>query len=777
MRSPKSDSNRSRSSRLSFNIFYFATGDAQKDSGLGIEFMLDTGASCSIINCRTFWEISQFHHPIVVHRSHKLTKTYSGQVVPMISYATMDFSYNPNREYTFPLTVWITEMRTQNLLGMDFCQNQASGIHFDLPGIELRQPPKTFCYGSLHQNKTFPYVSRIVTVRLPYIMLVDAKNARCWKYSPEDPRYLFPPGSTFQTNMDAVATGLIFVNIIGTQPEPTLPILIENNKNHQITLPNGRIGFSFLDVADKEERKYQIRKPYELTNAIIQTDDKYNDCFLLHSTIPAQSPDDCLQIVHGTEDSISQQPHSIGHCISADAKMRKGFADFLSQRISGLRDTCRQAKLLSRQTFPSWDRAGNLYIYNLVTKTKFSEKPNLTTLSLTLEEMKSHARLYGISTIAIPKIGCGLDQMNWQEVVKLLRDIFAYSNIRRVVHTLEEIGVHALSSEGDPGFYKEDEIERYSEEFYLNDEDLETDFTRDAKSCQPTCDEQFPTFREKDYNNQLIEHYLQYQPKQIVQYVKEFDFQFSDITDEEMTLLIDMLNDSRDVYLQHNFHVGKTRQKFHVTLKPNVELKRQRPSKVPLHLKEKLEKLLTQLKDADINREMGDDDEMGSLFVNPIILMPRSDYVKLVIDARFLNSVTELTHYSWPLEHVQMILTRVKGKFFSVSDLSCAYHQVPLSPETQKLTSFIIGGRQFTYTRRFYGLCGLPNFFSRLMTFHFEPLIKKKQAITYIDDTIMQSQNKGEMFSIIHEYHNLLRKAGLKAAPEKTFFFFKKVKF
>ena len=85
-----------------------------------------------------------------------------------------------------------------------------------------------------------------------------------------------------------------------------------------------------------------------------------------------------------------------------------------------------------------------------------------------------------------------------------------------------------------------------------------------------------------------------------------------------MTLLIDMLIDSRDVYSQHKFDVGKTRQKFHVTLKPYVELKRQRPSKVHLHLKDKLEKLLTQLKDADIIREMGDDDETGSLFVNPI---------------------------------------------------------------------------------------------------------------------------------------------------------------
>ena len=54
-----------------------------------------------------------------------------------------------------------------------------------------------------------------------------------------------------------------------------------------------------------------------------------------------------------------------------------------------------------------------------------------------------------------------------------------------------------------------------------------------------------------------------------------------------MIHLIDMLVDARDVYSQHMFDVGKTRQKFHVTLTPSVELKRQRPNKVPLHLKEK----------------------------------------------------------------------------------------------------------------------------------------------------------------------------------------------
>ena len=130
--------------------------------------MLDTGASCSIINYRTFWEICQLHQPIELQRSNKITKNYSGQQVPMLGHATINFHFDPDGLHQFPLTVWITEMKTPNLLGMNFIQLQISGIHIDLPGIELRYPEKTFCYGSFNQNKTFPFVSQILTVRIPY---------------------------------------------------------------------------------------------------------------------------------------------------------------------------------------------------------------------------------------------------------------------------------------------------------------------------------------------------------------------------------------------------------------------------------------------------------------------------------------------------------------------------------------------------------------------------------------------------------------------------------
>ena len=148
----------------------------------------------------------------------------------MIGSATLSFSYDPDGQFFFPLTVWITEMKTQNLLGMDFCQNQVSGIHFELPGIELREPPNTVCYGSLHQNKSYPFISQILTIRTPHAMHIEAKSAICCKYSPRDPPAHFPPGSTFHPNRNAVATGLSFVNVLCTQSKSKLPILIEKTQ-------------------------------------------------------------------------------------------------------------------------------------------------------------------------------------------------------------------------------------------------------------------------------------------------------------------------------------------------------------------------------------------------------------------------------------------------------------------------------------------------------------------------------------------------------------------
>ena len=179
------------------------------------------------------------------------------------------------------------------------------------------------------------------------------------------------------------------------------------------------------------------------------------------------------------------------------------------------------------------------------------------------------------------------------------------------------------------------------------------------------------------------------------------------------------------------------KHKFHIPLKKDATFKKQRPSKIPVHLRDKLDKLKDELIQAGIVRELNEKDDMSSWFVNPVIILPKKDYVMLVLDAGYLKSITDTSNSSWPLEPLQVLMTRINGSYFTSSDLSCAYHQVPLTDEAQKLTSFIVGGRQYTYQVGFYGLIPLPKFFSKLMRYAFGPLIKEKKAITYIYDTLL----------------------------------------
>ena len=86
--------------------------------------------------------------------------------------------------------------------------------------------------------------------------------------------------------------------------------------------------------------------------------------------------------------------------------------------------------------------------------------------------------------------------MKWQEVVKLIRAIFAFADVQIVVFTREQNGVHAMSADDDADFYADDEIGRYKEEFLLENRELETNFTKDFESSKPTCGEQFPLLHE-----------------------------------------------------------------------------------------------------------------------------------------------------------------------------------------------------------------------------------------------------------------------------------------
>ena len=129
------------------------------------------------------------------------------------------------------------------------------------------------------------------------------------------------------------------------------------------------------------------------------------------------------------------------------------------------------------------------------------------------------------------------------------------------------------------------------------------------------------------------------------------------------------------------------------------------------------------------------------------------------------------------IEPIQVILTKINGKYFTTADMNSAYNQMPLDEQSRRLTQFVIGNQQYEFNRLFYGISIGPAAFSAFMSKIFRPLILKKNAITYLDDVFMQSQTKDEMFNVLEKYHQILQNENLKAAPDKSHFFLTRVKF
>ena len=114
-------------------------------------------------------------------------------------------------------------------------------------------------------------------------------------------------------------------------------------------------------------------------------------------------------------------------------------------------------------------------------------------------------------------------------------------------------------------------------------------------------------------------------------------------------------------------------------------MRKQGPSKTPSHLGDRL---LDEKIQAGEVREMNENVHMNSRFVRPVIFLPRRDYVKIVLDARYLNSSTETTNCIWLLEAQQFQMIKIDGSNITSSDLFCAYSQVPLTDDAQKVPSF-----------------------------------------------------------------------------------------
>eukprot|EP00286_Rhodomonas_abbreviata_P018800 CAMPEP_0181304586 /NCGR_PEP_ID=MMETSP1101-20121128/9236_1 /TAXON_ID=46948 /ORGANISM="Rhodomonas abbreviata, Strain Caron Lab Isolate" /LENGTH=496 /DNA_ID=CAMNT_0023410367 /DNA_START=43 /DNA_END=1533 /DNA_ORIENTATION=+ len=128
----------------------------------------------------------------------------------------------------------------------------------------------------------------------------------------------------------------------------------------------------------------------------------------------------------------SPSTSSLAHCISVDLKMGKGIAKIFRDQFGGIEELRNQGvqvggvAVLRRPSPPIQEKSGaKAFVYYLITKEKYWQKPTLVSLRSSLQAMAAHMKANDVHALSMPRIGCGLDGLNWPQVHGIISDVFA----------------------------------------------------------------------------------------------------------------------------------------------------------------------------------------------------------------------------------------------------------------------------------------------------------------------------------------------------------------
>lgn len=200
--------------------------------------------------------------------------------------------------------------------------------------------------------------------------------------------------------------------------------------------------------------------------------------------------------------------------------------------------------------------------------------------------------------------------------------------------------------------------------------------------------------------------------------------------------------------------------------------------RVPIPLMKLIDKKLNDLENLDIIERV----DAPSKWVSPIVPdLKNNSEVRICLDMRMVNkAVTRIKH---PLPTMDQLLPELnKCALFSRLDITNAFHQLELHPNSRSLTTFITHRGLYRYKRLVFGISCAPEIFQKTME---QILCGCEGVFNFIDDIIIFAPdkvldvlknndillNKQKCLFLVSQLEflgNLLTEAGIKPSPEKV---------
>ena len=221
--------------------------------------------------------------------------------------------------------------------------------------------------------------------------------------------------------------------------------------------------------------------------------------------------------------------------------------------------------------------------------------------------------------------------------------------------------------------------------------------------------------------------------------------------------------------------LGEMHDEYRITLKPDaVPYALTRARKVAIPLKNLVKETLDNMVQHKVIHPVYEPRDWQSPMVT--VLKPDGT-VRVCGDYTKLNQAIKRENYHLP--DVDYLLSKLgDAKCFTKLDLSCAYHQLPLSEESKKYTCFITPWGRFEYDRMPFGICSASEKFQRSIVDNILLGIEDKDKVHAIqDDIIVATATVEENIKVVHQVLKVLSDAGVTLKKEKCQFFKTEVPF
>lgn len=153
-------------------------------------------------------------------------------------------------------------------------------------------------------------------------------------------------------------------------------------------------------------------------------------------------------------DLFKSKAQSLAHCVSRDLKMSAGIAVEFREKyghVNLLREQGPEVGNLVYLEFEFSDADTPIkvdgqpkYIFYLVTKELYFHKPTMDNFTQCMSQLATVCHELDVKSLAIPKIGCGLDKLKFLQVVKIIDNLFENVNTDITMYLLP----------GDPDYNK-----------------------------------------------------------------------------------------------------------------------------------------------------------------------------------------------------------------------------------------------------------------------------------------------------------------------------------